>query len=258
MRASTPDHWDRYWKAHAEVEETYDNGDRLVRELMREPVRGKRVLEVGAGSGRDSITLARAGATVYVVDYVRSSLDVCRRLAEEAGVKLHYIHADATRMPVREGAFDIVFHQGVLEHFRKPSELLDENYRILKPGGFALVDVPQTYHVYTVAKQVLISLNRWFAGWETQYSVRSLTRVAEKSGFRVEGAFGDWMVPGLFYRGLRYALRQARIARLPLYPGRGSAWDRVMTGLREKLRRRRWALNTMMCIGVKARKPRLS
>ncbi|HVP39098.1 MAG TPA: class I SAM-dependent methyltransferase [Candidatus Saccharimonadales bacterium] len=255
MRESTPGHWDRYWKAHAVVEETYDNGDRMIRELLREPPAGKRALEVGAGSGRDSIELARAGARVFVVDYVRSSLEVCRRLSREAGVELLCIQADATRMPVREGSFDLVFHQGVLEHFRRPAELLDENYRILRPGGVALVDVPQTYHVYTLLKKLLIAVNRWFAGWETQYSAGSLTRVAERSGFRVEAAFGDWMVPGLFYRGLRYVLRQLRIARLPLYPGRGGRWDRWMSGLRERLRGRRWALNTMMCVGVRARKP---
>jgi len=255
LRASTPDHWDRYWKEHAHVEETYDNGDRLTREMLREPVAGKRVLEVGAGSGRDSITLAQAGSTVYVVDYVRSSLDVCRRLAEAAGVKLVYIQADATRMPVREGSFDIVFHQGVLEHFRRPADLLDENFRILKPGGYALVDVPQAYHLYTVMKKILIALNRWFAGWETQFSVARLTRTAEASGFRVERAFGDWLVPGLWYRAARYALRQARIARLPLYPGRGGAFDRFMSGLRERLKTQPWALNTMICVGVKARKP---
>ena len=255
MRASTPDHWDRYWKEHAEVEETYDNGDRLTREMLREELKGKWALEVGAGSGRDSITLARAGATVFVVDYVRSSLEVCRRLAEEAGVKLIYIEADATRMPVREGSFDILFHQGVLEHFRQPADLLDENFRILKPGGYALVDVPQAYHLYTILKKILIAMNKWFAGWETQFSVARLTRVAESSGFKVERAFGDWLVPGLAYRAVRYALRQARITQLPLYPGKGSAWDRFMTGMRERLKTRRWALNTMMCIGVKARKP---
>jgi ubiquinone/menaquinone biosynthesis C-methylase UbiE len=255
MRVSTPDHWDRYWKEHAHVEETYDNGDRLTRELLKESVTGKWALEVGAGSGRDSITLAQAGARVFVVDYVRSSFQVCRRLAREAGVELICIQADATRMPVRDGCFDIVFHQGVLEHFRNPADLLDENHRILKPGGYVLADVPQAFHLYTVVKKILIAFNRWFAGWETQFTVGRLTRVAEKSGFRVERAYGDWMVPGLVYRAFRYALRQARIAELPLYPGRGGAWDRFLSGLRARLRDRRWALYTMMCVGVKARKP---
>ncbi len=255
MRESTPAHWDRYWKEHAQVEETYDNGDRLTRELLREPVQGTRVLEVGAGSGRDSITLLRAGARVYVVDYVRSSLEVCRRLAREAGVELIYLQADATRMPVREGSFDIVFHQGVLEHFRRPADLMDENFRILKPGGYALVDVPQAYHLYTVLKKTLIFLGRWFAGWETQFSPGRLKKVCEQSGFRVERISGDWLVPGLLYRSVRYALRGARIAHLPLHPGKGGAWDRWMSGLRESCREQAWALRTMICIAARARKP---
>jgi len=65
---------------------------------------------------------------------------------------VHPVCADACRMPFREGAFDLVFHQGLMEHFRDPAPLLRENARVLKRGGHLLVDVPQRFHVYTLAK----------------------------------------------------------------------------------------------------------
>jgi len=85
-------------------------------------------------------------------------------------------------MPFRDGAIDISFHQGLLEHFRDPLPLLAENARITRSGGRVLVDVPQTFHLYTVMKKLLILVNRWFAGWETQFTVPQLERLVRESG----------------------------------------------------------------------------
>ena len=54
-RASTLEHWESYWKGHANLEETYSTGGRLVREILADgPVDGRYVMEVGAGSGREA------------------------------------------------------------------------------------------------------------------------------------------------------------------------------------------------------------
>ena len=49
-----------------------------------------------------------------------------------------------------------------------------------------VVDVPQTFHLYTLMKQILIALNRWFAGWETQFTPGELERLLR--GERARGA----------------------------------------------------------------------
>ena len=43
---------------------------------------------------------------------------------------------DAFALPFADGTFDVVFHQGLLEHFRNPDDLIAENARVLKPGGY--------------------------------------------------------------------------------------------------------------------------
>lgn len=253
-RASTKAHWDAYWQENADPHATYDNDQRVVNAILAlGDVTGRRILEVGAGSGRDSIELARRGALVTVIDYVPSSLDVVGRNAARAGVTLHRVCGDGTRMPFPEGAFDVVFHQGLMEHFRNPRPLLADNRRVLKPGGHVVIDVPQRWHIYTAGKKVLIALDRWFAGWETEYSIRELVRLVESEGFRVTSRFGDWMVPGFFYRAFRYAARGAGL-HLPREPRLWTPLARAGDAWRGWLRRTPLSYWTFAMIGVVGRK----
>lgn len=253
-RASTKAHWDAYWKENADPHVTYDNDNRVINAILAlGEVRGKRILEVGAGSGRDSIELARRGAHVTVIDYVPSSLDVVARNAAAAGVTITMVCADGTRMPFDEGTFDVVFHQGLLEHFRDPVPLVADNRRVLKRGGHVVIDVPQRWHVYTVGKKVMIALDRWFAGWETEFSIRELSRLVEAQGFRVEARFGDWMIPGFFYRAARYGLRAVGVG-IPRNPGGFGPLGRMNDAWRNWFRRRPLAYWTFAMIGVVGKK----
>jgi SAM-dependent methyltransferase len=255
-RASTLSHWESYWRGHGRIEQTYSTGDRLVREVLADgPVRGQRVLEVGAGSGRDTLGLVRAGAIGVVLDYSPASLALVRRQAAEQGLAVDLVQADALRMPFRDGAFGVVFHQGLLEHFRDPQPLLRENARVTRSGGRVVVDVPQTLHLYTAVKQVLIALDAWFAGWETQFTPGALEQACRVAGLRVRRTYGDWMVPGLWYRALREVLKRGLGLVLPLEPRGPRWWDAGWSALRQRLRARRWALHTCHVIGTVAEKP---
>jgi ubiquinone/menaquinone biosynthesis C-methylase UbiE len=163
-------------------------------------VTGARVLEVGAGSGRDTLGLVRAGAVGVVLDYSPASLELVREQARRLGLAVHLVQADALAMPFRDGTFEVVFHQGLLEHFRDPQPLVLENARITRRGGRVVVDVPQTFHLYTVMKKILIALGVWFAGWETQFTPGGLERCLRRAGLDVRRSYGDWMVPALTAR----------------------------------------------------------
>jgi ubiquinone/menaquinone biosynthesis C-methylase UbiE len=255
MRSSTPGHWERYWHERQAIDQVYTNEDRLLAQVRGLPLPRMRVLEVGAGSGRDSLRMAREGARVVLLDYVMSAFEVITAQATGAGVRVACVCGDATRMPFREGAFDLVFHQGLMEHFRDPQPLLDENYRVTARGGFCLIDVPQRFHPYTVAKHIMIALNRWFAGWETEFSPAELRRLVTRTGYEVVRIGGDWMVPGFGYRALRYALMRSRIARLPQYPGEVWGIGVLQRRLREWARQRRFGPYTFAMVNVLARRP---
>jgi ubiquinone/menaquinone biosynthesis C-methylase UbiE len=255
-RSSTLGHWESYWRAHPKIEQTYSTGGRLAREIRRDgPVRGVRILEVGAGSGRDSLALSRDGALVTVLDYSPASLELVRRQAREQGLPIALVRADALAMPFRDGSLGVVFHQGLLEHFRDPRPLIRETARVASVGGRVIVDVPQTFHPYTLLKQALIAVDRWFAGWETQFTPRHLERLLAEAGLRVRRTYGEWMVPGLAYRVLRESLRRTLGVRLPLEPRGPGWWERGWTSLRARLLERRAALYTCHVIGTVAEKP---
>jgi SAM-dependent methyltransferase len=213
---------------------------------------GTHVLEVGAGSGRDSAALARAGARVFLLDASAGALELAALTdGEFRGRSL--VLGDALGSPFPDATFDVVFHQGLLEHFPDPLPLLLENRRILKPGGILLVDVPQTFHPWTVLKKALIAVDRWFAGWETQYSPPGLERIIRRAGFELLGTYGDWMNPSLAYRLVRQALMAGGV-RLPLEPAQPSWLRHLRSHARDAVLSRRAGLYTAQTIGVVARK----
>jgi SAM-dependent methyltransferase len=249
-RSSDKRHWDEFWASSPGMEDTYANDGRLVAFLLsRLDVRGKRVLEVGAGTGRDSLALAENGAEVWTLDYSDESL---RLMQQGAGERIHIVCGDARAIPFRDGTFDVVFHQGLLEHFRAPLEILAENRRVLRSGGHLLVDVPQRYHYYTAMKHALMAVDRWFAGWETEFSAGELRALMQEAGFDVEALYGENLHPPVWYRGARRMLLTVGI-RLPMFPLSSPGMTRWRTSLREAVPPR-VRLATSMVIGCLGRK----
>ncbi len=249
-RSSEKRHWDRFWATSPGMPDTYANDGRLVAYLVsRLDVRGSRVLEVGAGTGRDSLELASRGAEVWTLDYSDESL---RLIRVTAGERVRIVCGDARALPFGNESFDIVFHQGLLEHFRRPLEILAENHRVLRRGGCLLVDVPQRYHYYTAMKHALMAADRWFAGWETEFSAGELRALMEEAGFAVEGFYGENLFPPVWYRGVRRVLLKTGF-RLPMFPLSSPRPARARAAARDAVPQR-IRLATSMVIGCLGRK----
>ncbi len=225
--------WEKFWaERFASRDEIYPNSSRIVDTLLKGEVQGP-ILEVGGGSSRDSIRLAKIGQSAVVVDIAESALVLARAYAEEAGVGVMLVRGDANNLPFRDEAFGSVFHQGVLEHFENPQLILFENNRVLRTGGVLLVDVPQTFHPWTILKTILIPLGLWFGGWETQFTPSGLSKLVRLSGFVPQSKYGEWMEPSLAYRLLRELGLRSGLWRLPLYPrfGGGASLLRKLDSL---------------------------
>ena len=70
------------------------------------PSSGPRILDVGTGTGRAAIALAKAGADVVGVDASEEMLAVARDRAREAGARVQFDVADAHRLPFPDRSFD--------------------------------------------------------------------------------------------------------------------------------------------------------
>lgn len=246
-------HWNGFWKNSPDIDQVYDNEQRVTRHFSEiASSEGLKVLEVGSGSGRDGIEFSRMGATVVSLDYSREALGLVKSQLRE-GDSVEICCGDAFRLPFGDGTFDLVFHQGLLEHFRNPEDMIEEHRRVLKKGGYILVDVPQRYHYYTVIKHLMIRLGKWFAGWETEFSVRELEDLLRGHGFRIVRSYGEWLNPPIWYRMLRKVLLGIKVP-LPMHPRFFAFFRRNFSGIRSNLLSRRIVLYSTVVIGTIGKK----
>lgn len=254
MSDGTKNHWDRFWASKTDLEEVYRSSPRVLEYLSRHLTEvPSRILEIGAGTGRDSAALASLGHNVVAVDSAPESLELMAR-SHQLLLSKGVVGADALHLPFADGIFDAVFHQGVLEHFGNPLAFLTENHRVIAPGGIIVVDVPQTYHPWTLIKRAAMRADRWFAGWETDFTPPELEGIVRRAGFEILESYGDWMVPSLAYRLVREGAKTLDLG-LPLYP-KGPERLRQWRHLgREWLLAHRASLFMAQTIGVVARRP---
>lgn len=101
-------------------------------------VRGLSVADIGCGTGRHAIPLARAGAYVTAVDFSEGMLDKGQQMAQ--GLPIRWVRQDlADVLPLESACFDRVICCLVLEHIADLEHLFGELKRICRPDGFIIV-----------------------------------------------------------------------------------------------------------------------
>jgi len=138
------------------------------------------VLEVGCGAAMDSCYLAtqRRSARFCAVDVSREALRIAEGANQHFGTAVQLVAANAGALCFPNATFDLVFSQGLIEHFPDPTALIAEQIRVLKPGAVLVIDVPQTYSLYTIHKRRQMARGAWAWGWESQYSYWDLKALA--------------------------------------------------------------------------------
>ena len=199
------------------------------------------ILEVGCGSSIDlRIVAEETGASATGVDISEEALGIARLLEPYFNSKVRLVSGDARDLEFGEGAFDMVFSQGLIEHFKDPLEALREQVRVLKEGGILIVNVPQKYTAYTVNKHFMAMLGRWEWGKETEFSSRQLYRYGGLLGleFLERAGYGYWLSPFEVVYVLRTLNR--KMSKVPFmkkcrgYEKFSRSWDRMWERLEDK------------------------
>jgi ubiquinone/menaquinone biosynthesis C-methylase UbiE len=112
----------------------------LAEELARQLPGGSSVLEVAPGPGYLAIELAKLGTYRIVgLDISKTFVQMAAENAQRAGVQVIFLHGNAAAMPFEPNSFDFIICRAAFKNFAEPVQALNEMYRVLKPGGTALI-----------------------------------------------------------------------------------------------------------------------
>lgn len=90
---------------------------RLPNDVIEKDILGKDVLDMGCGSGRYSIALAKVGAkSVSGVDWQKRAFEAARLLSEKNNLPVNFREGDVLNLPFENESFDFVFSNGVIHH----------------------------------------------------------------------------------------------------------------------------------------------
>lgn len=146
----------RYWDAHPISTDSvpYQPGTRESFEAIYEKwratidqmrmdflasCRGRKVLEVGCGIGKDARFLTENGIDYAGIDYSFRTLQLAKHHFDFVGLPKRFTNADATTLPFADDTFGLVMSIGVIHHIVGTREAARELVRVAAPGGIVRV-----------------------------------------------------------------------------------------------------------------------
>jgi ubiquinone/menaquinone biosynthesis C-methylase UbiE len=106
-----------------------------------------RILEIGCGAGFMSVALAQRGFTVEAVDHAPVMIELTKRNAQQAGMsnKIRASIEDVHQLKFEDESFDLIVSLGVLQWLHNLRKALKEIVRVLKPGGYIVLNIPRSH-----------------------------------------------------------------------------------------------------------------
>src|SRR5579859_3095587 len=198
-RLTTVDFWSEHWES-VQLPYLIDLRsyawwayDWLLRRLLVD-CRGA-ALEVGSGACQWLVYFHREfNLRVFGLDYSERSCRIGRRNLELTGTPGLVACGDLFAPPLREGAFDLVYSDGVIEHFSDFRPALTAMCRMLAPGGLLIATVPNFGGWFGLYRRVfdpdLFRMHRAISGTELRDALDELGLEGIEVGY-----FGSFRIP---------------------------------------------------------------
>ncbi len=166
------------------------------------PVEGRRLLDVGTGTGRAAIALAQRGGIVTAVDASAEMLAVAERRAREANTHIAFARGDAHHLEFPDRAFDAVVCLRVLMHTPDWRTSLRELCRV--SSGRVVVDYPSLWSaaaLQAATRHVAHTFNRSVEAYRV-FSPGSIAGALQAEGFRVTGQHRQFVLPIALHKSI--------------------------------------------------------
>jgi len=165
-------------------------------------IRGRTILDVGAGTGRAALLLARAGANVTAVDASSEMLAVARRRAAEEGATVRFLKGDAHSLDFPDRSFDVAVSLRVIMHAPQWRQCIGELCRVAEQ--LVIVDYPSAYGaaaIESMARRIAHA-----AGVETEayrvFTDRTVADAFSSHGFRVRAVHRQFVLPIALHKAI--------------------------------------------------------
>ena len=141
---------------------------------------------------------SQQGAHAFGIDISEPTVIQARAAFDRKPNRFHGAVADIRELPFRNTSFDAIYSMGTIEHFDETERAVEEMARVLKPGGRAIVGVPNRYDPFLrpLVASVLQALGLYAYGYEKSFSRRALRKMLERAGFTVVAETAILFIPG--------------------------------------------------------------
>lgn len=110
---------------------------------------GMSVLIDGAGTGQEMVNFHKMGYETHAIEPFDPAIEILNLKAEYYGIPKNRVRkAYAENLPYNDNVFDLVWCWTVLEHVKDYSKSIKEIIRVLKPGGWAFLVMPDYRQIY--------------------------------------------------------------------------------------------------------------
>jgi methionine biosynthesis protein MetW len=142
---------------------------------------GSNILDVGCGDGTFTALLKEVSEANEIIGLEISAEAVS--MAKQKGINAIQLDIDSKAFPVSDASIDMVYCGEIIEHLFNTDHLLTEVYRVLKPGGVAIISTPN------------------LAGWPNRFALlfgyqpypMAASPAHESAGkFLIKGEEGQW------------------------------------------------------------------
>ncbi|MBX3036814.1 MAG: methyltransferase domain-containing protein [Anaerolineales bacterium] len=207
---------------------------RLPDDLIEKDILGKDVLDMGCGSGRYSIALAKVGAkSVSGVDWQKRAFEAARLWCEKNNLPVNFREGDVLNLPFENESFDFVFSNGVIHHTHSIQKGLQEIWRVLRSGKRSFLYIYAANGIFWKTRNVLrevfkriplsytqnvldvigmpsnrfIFCDTWYVPVETHTTKQELHSMLDEIGFKYEKVFGknEFDLDGALEKNIRGA-----------------------------------------------------
>ncbi len=147
---------------------------------------GLKMMEAGCGSGVMSSYLSNHNE-VTVMDLSRNAIKSAKRNFIKNKTTGQFVCCDILSMPFSDNSFDIVWNQGVLEHFRDPVPVMKEMMRITRKGGYVVIFIPVFLSPLQLVYLFCTSLHLmrlWPFDYQYFFSPRTFKQFMEKAEYK--------------------------------------------------------------------------